>query len=715
MYEALRVFALIEVLGLAAAPLAAVVFARLPGAGMGFAKPLGLLLVTWLVWMGASLHLVPYGLPSAIGACVLLVLAGGAAWIWWRPRTPDPLRLRGFYWAEALGVVAFAGMALLVAYSPDVWNTEKPMDMAFVNAADNARFFPPADPWMAGEDLNYYYLGHLMAALMVRLTGVEPSVGYNLAVAGFFALSVAAAFTVAFSLWGAVSSAGRGAVAAGLWAVALCLVLGTIGGGERLLRLDGPLRGYDWFAASRVIAGTINEFPSFSFVLADLHAHVMAIPFSLLALAIALQLAIAGPPQPPRGRAALELCAGAIAIGSLYAINAWSFPVLAGLVALGALVRMRDQIGLRERARTAAWLLVLLVLAVIAVLPFLVSYDPAADGFARVTEHASFSRFTRDEGRIYGLLAYLVATAYAVRVARSRHPWRNAAWTAVAAVFAGSLLAGADLAGVAGLLALVAVAAHAMLASRLAASERFAWLLIAGGVLCLLIPEVVYVRDSFAGSDLYRMNTVFKLGFQAWLLLAIGGAAVLLWTREWLPRGLRMLWALPLLVGLALSLAFPIAGSYARKDGFAHSPHLDGLRWLAATAPGDVAAIAWLRERAPRASVVLESVGEDYSAFGHARISTFTGLPTVLGWPGHEVQWDHDPGTRREDVERLYTLTDAAAARELLSRYRVRYVVVGPLERADYGDAGVAKWDTLGRRVFDREGTSVWELTSARA
>jgi uncharacterized membrane protein len=285
----------------------------------------------------------------------------------------------------------------------------------------------------------------------------------------------------------------------------------------------------------------------------------------------------------------------------------------------------------------------------------------------------------------------------------------------VAAVFAGSLLAGADLAGVAALLALVAVAAHAMLARRLAAPERFAWLLIAGGVLCLAIPEVVYVRDSFAGSDLYRMNTVFKLGFQAWLLLAIAGACVLLWVREWLPRGLRALWALPLLALIVLSLVFPIAGTYARKDGFAHAPHLDGLRWLSATAPGDVAAIAWLREQAPRASVVLESVGEDYSAFGHARISTFTGLPTVLGWPGHELQWDHDAGSRKEDVERLYTLADAAAARALLSRYRVRYVVVGPLERTDYGDAGVAKWDALGRRVFDREGTIVWQLTSAPA
>ena len=107
---------------------------------------------------------------------------------------------------------------------------------------------------------------------------------------------------------------------------------------------------------------------------------------------------------------------------------------------------------------------------------------------------------------------------------------------------------------------------------------------------------------------------------------------------------------------------------------------------------------------------MLEAVGDDYSAFGHARISTFTGLPTVMGWPGHELQWAHDPG-RAARTSSGSTRAPIAARREpLLDNYGVRYVVVGPLERTTYGDAGVAKWDTLGRRVYDRDGTTVWEL-----
>ena len=144
MTAALRFFVLIEVLGLAATPLAAVVFARLPGRGLAFAKPLGLLLVTWLVWMLGSLRLVPQTTVTWIVAGLLLVAAGALVLRRWRPEIPR----RSWLWAEGLALVAFALMALLVAYSPDVWQTEKPMDMAFINAsADGATSRPTTRGW----------------------------------------------------------------------------------------------------------------------------------------------------------------------------------------------------------------------------------------------------------------------------------------------------------------------------------------------------------------------------------------------------------------------------------------------------------------------------------------------------------------------------------------------------------------------------------------
>jgi uncharacterized membrane protein len=234
---------------------------------------------------------------------------------------------------------------------------------------------------------------------------------------------------------------------------------------------------------------------------------------------------------------------------------------------------------------------------------------------------------------------------------------------------------------------------------------------VSAGVACMLGPELLYVRDEFDDSPLYRMNTVFKLDYQAWVLLGLAAIGVLAWWREWLPRRLvRWPYALVVAVVVAAAAVYPIAGTYARKGGFDSSPTLDGLGWLRDRAPGDPGAIAWLQDHAPDDAVVLEAVGEDYSAFGHSRISTFTGLQTVLGWAGHELQWGHDPGTRAQEVARAYSAPTAAGAEPVLRRHGVRYVVVGPLERTDYGDAGVAKWDTLGRRVYDAGGTIVWEL-----
>jgi len=197
------------------------------------------------------------------------------------------------------------------------------------------------------------------------------------------------------------------------------------------------------------------------------------------------------------------------------------------------------------------------------------------------------------------------------------------------------------------------------------------------------------------------------------VLLAIAAACALPWAGRWLPRRAWAGWAAVGAVLLLLGLVYPYAGNWARRDGFSRTPTLDGLGWLRATAPGDVEAIEWLREHAPEDAVLLEAAGPDYSGFGHARMSTFTGRPAVIGWAGHELQWTHDPGTRADDVRAMYQATEPEAARPLLDRYGVRYVVIGPIERADYGDAGIAKWDELGRRVFDRDGTTIWDVNGA--
>ena len=159
-----------------------------------------------------------------------------------------------------------------------------------------------------------------------------------------------------------------------------------------------------------------------------------------------------------------------------------------------------------------------------------------------------------------------------------------AIWGGVGGLFVLSLLAPVDFSGVALLLVLLGVAVHAALSRRMEAPERYFWLLVSGGVACLLAPELVYVRDEFDDSDLFRMNTVFKLGYQAFVLLALAAACALPWAGRWLPRRAWAAWAAVGAVLLLLGLVFPYAGNWARRGsqrpahGSAHAAATDSSR-----------------------------------------------------------------------------------------------------------------------------------------
>lgn len=729
MFEALRFLLVAEIIGLAALPLSAQILDRLPGGGYAWAKPIGLLAAGYPAWLIAHSGVIGFGTPLAVLAVIgvaagglllrhrrgrtALVLgapaqAGGAgppdSPVWQRLRRPglSDVKRRELIAAEATFLVAFVLAALQRAYAPDVRGTEAPMDMAFLAATQAGGAFPPGDPWMAGEELNYYYFGHYLMAFVGRLAGVEPDEAYNLSLALLFALCAVAAFALVSNLVRAAGS--RRPVLAGVAGVLAVCVIGNVDAAVKLLELDGPLVSYPWFEPSRVIPGTITEFPAFSFLLGDLHAHVLAIPWFLLALGFALQTALTG----PRTR---DLLPAGITVGALYAINAWSYPVALGVVVAAGVVWLRQPGRTPSPRRAATWAIGVAAVSVVAFGPFWLTFEPpSGGGLALVPERRSFSRFALDQLLILGAFAWVLLAAYGQRLLDARRPLRVAAWTTVGAMVLGSALAALDdLAGVALLAGAVAVAIHAAL-DRGPATERFGWLLIAAGLTCVLLPEVVYFRDEFDGSDLYRMNTVFKFGYQAWILLAIVVAALLPWGRAWLPAPAWRVWAPVALVLLGLAAAYPFVGAYARTGGFVDGPRVAGDRWLARDAPGDVAAVEWLRSRTPVGTVILEAVGDDYSEFGHARISTFSGRPAVLGWAGHERQWGHDPGRREADVRRLYRTTDPAEARGLLRRYGVDYVVVGPLERVDHGDAGLAKLSALGRPVLERDGTTLWDV-----
>ena len=714
--------AVLSILGL---PWAFMLCRSLPSRGVLLAAPVGLFLAHYLAWAGLSTGLFSNGRGYAFG--VLLTFAALSIALAWklRPRLPE---LRDLRWLWLTGCILLLALFVVGAglrwFNPEISGTEKPMDLALLNAAARATVFPPPDPWFAGETVNYYYLGYSMAAFGIHLSGAEPSVGYNLALAALFALGGLAAASAGYDL-AVLTGAGRRARRV---AAALTLGLTMLAGNLAVLRdifsdsADAPTgfwHGIGWNAsrtiqredAGQVIDYTINEFPAFSFILGDLHPHVMALPITLLAVSLAIQWVVAASQLQLDSRRE-RLTRGALTglvLGGLYALNAWDAPTFAGLVlAGGAVVAWRERTRLSALAPPAA---AALIAAVVAWLPYTLSYSPGSRGIGVVTVRSE----ALDYIQVFGLLLAAAVVTLVVLLWDVRPDGRIFLIVLLAAGAGATLIARGEV--LVALAALLVLSVYALWTYRTEPGlAALVWLLVAGLGL-LTIVEVLYV-DDFFGPPNERMNTVFKLHYQAWGLLAIavGPGLVLAWRRLAQPVGLRRKLTRTAFVSLFVllavpALAYPIVATRAKTEASRVSGSLDGLAAARLSRPSEVAAAEWLRANAPGHAVLLEAPGRAYS--DDSRMSTWTGIPSVIGWTQHEELWrQSDPriATRTTDIDTAYLTDDSELRRAVLDRYGVTHVVAGDSERERYGHEVV---DRLGhdlRVAFASGGTTVFRV-----
>ena len=239
----------------------------------------------------------------------------------------------------------------------------------------------------------------------------------------------------------------------------------------------------------------------------------------------------------------------------------------------------------------------------------------------------------------------------------------------------------------------------------------FALLALLTALLLVFSVEFVYLRDTFGT----RMNTVFKFYFQAWVLMAVVAAFAVVYLAKYAGRVLRWV-SLPVIALVVIAgLFYPVFGTITRAERFKSTPTLDGTAYLTPQNGGDAAAIVWLRQNVPGVATILEASGGSYSYAG--RISAQTGLPTLLGWDGHELQWRGntiEQDKRRPDIERIYRYATGNELRQLLDRWQIDYVIVGDLERQTFGvtpqsEARLAQvmdlvYDAEGVRIYRRRG-----------
>ncbi|HEY0737746.1 MAG TPA: DUF2298 domain-containing protein [Herpetosiphonaceae bacterium] len=792
LIDVLRWWLVVEVLGLLALPLTMWFFRRLPDRGYSLAKPFGILLTGYGAWLLSMVGLGSFGY-LLLSAIALLVLALGVA-VWGRDGLRHCLtelrqRLSWIGFQEALFLLAlYVGILLrqrdFFGGGVAIAHTEQPMDLTFISGILASPQFPPQDPWLAPYAINYYYLGYLLIAGLIRLSGVSVGVGYTLGIATIFALTAIMVAGIVRNLidlsppaedrrcrfqpgrWGfpllgvvlvliASNQVGALQIMAGsekvvaMGGVQLAQAVGNGLGSRATLDLPPPFPAQDfggepqlvpadkvrdfnaWWPSRalwddlRTPEGTTNrvyaitEFPFFSFLLGDLHPHVLSLPWSLLAVAVALNVLLRPAAPDFRSRTGtLQLILTGIVIGGLYAINSWDLPTYV-LLYLGALTLLYLRLAPTPRdffwphfiQQAGATILV----SYLVYVPFHLTFTAPTQGFPLAISPArtDLTEFLVIFGLAFvPLLAFVIRSGRAAAAEQTERP----VWPFSPLVTAMSLLVLLPLGRLVGwplfaLLPLALWAGATAYTCRRQPATAFALWLFAVGALVVWGVDLLYLRDSY-GSP--RMNTIFKFFYQVWLLWGML-AAYALWALVQRIRWTSLVWLVPFLALLAGSLVYP---ALAPADTHAAEP-IDGLAYLRQNQPGESAAIDWIRANTPGDAVVLQAPGKPYDS-GTARVASATGRPTVIGWTQHEGLWrggqpearDEVP-TREQDVATIYTTTDAQQAQNLLQKYGVDYVYVGPNEQTLTNERAappeaLTKFDGWMQRVFEQDGVIIY-------
>jgi len=713
------------ILGILFFPITSKLFYSFCDAGWIFSKVLGIAVCGYVMFAFCRAGIMPF----TGGFSLLCVIISAAAFlavyylVYVRPgKTTDKsvLSFDLILLEEFLFISVFLMWTYFTGFRPEALSTEKFMDYGFMAAMMRDTSLPAADIWHASDPINYYYGGQYYAVFLTKLTGTRVNETYNIAKA----LVAAFAFVIPFNLGlhlseGIRKKKGRFT----LFGTAAGLVTGTavsLAGNVHyiLYGLFGNLfrlSGYEdyWFPSSTRYIGhnpetadsCIHEFPSYSFVLGDLHAHVVNIMFVLLFIGLVYAWFRSRETDRKVERAAAagvpELLKEAIAdpyiwlmtflIGVFQWTNYWDFVIYLTVAVISfALYAIRQN---RRSAIEAAVVFMFRFLFVfmvqfVAAAPFTTSFVTMQSGIAKCIYHSAFYQLAI----LWGLpvVSIVLLFIYVVRYVsqNSRNPVDTA---------------GTDTCQAQETVSVRRRSPVKIFISDMKLSDMTGLLLGICGIGLILIPELIYVKDIY-GDGFARANTMFKLTYQAYIMF-----------------GISMIYSFFRFISGAKSLVFRAAAAvlitvfaltcgyfpYSVKCWFGDVSDRDRYKGLDATAyldtqiPSDAEAIHWLEKNVKGIHVVLEANGNSYTEY--CRVSAMTGLPTAAGWYTHEWLWRNDTSelnSRIAEIEEIYTSADRERVCELIEKYRIEYIFVGKYEREKYPSINEMLLTSLGKIVY---------------
>lgn len=674
------------IIGIVFLPLARRIFNSFFDKGYIFSKVLGIAAVSYFVWLLSSIRLMPFYRICLFITLILAFIVNYILLKGYKGFKDFIIENKRVFISEE--IIFFAGIAAwsyIRGLQPDINGLEKFMDFGFVNAILRSKYMPPVDMWFAGSTINYYYYGHYICAFLTRLSCIDSAVTYNLMIATIFSFALTLSFSLGGNMLYILKKYGiKKVIMAGVISSLLLAFGGNLHTAVYAYGLpfaksiglyQGKVETYSYPEATRYIGynpptndKTIHEFPIYSFVVSDLHGHVSDIPFVLTILAVLLTCI-----AEENKKKLIALIGFLLAICDM--TNTWDY-IIYFTVALFVILYInykKEGFGKKLFVSTLYDMVKIFLVSQLFAIPYTLNFKNITGGVGIVHAQTPFYQILVLWGyQLFFALCFAVFLYY--KYVMAKRQGKN---------------------------------------YTISTADVFTLILLISAAGLVLMPEVVYVRDIY-GETYHRANTMFKLTYQAFMMFAVSIGFILVRVvtgteRKYLKNILAVVFGIVIVLPM-LYPSFAIRGYYGQIS-ISNYKGLYGLNFLKTQRKDDYGAVKWLEKNVEGQEVVLEANGDSYTDYD--RISMATGLPTVLGWFGHEWLWrggPEMPTKRAQDVQTIYESGDDEATRLVLQEYNVEYIVIGSLEKEKYKNLNEEKLLRMGKVVYDSQGTRIIKL-----
>ncbi len=662
----------------------------------------------YILWILASLRIISFSSSSTfIITFIVIILFSIYSYRLIQKKTYSILSLKKDIGVFVIEEILFLSVTLLFIYlrgiNPQAFGTEKFMDFGFLNASLKSQYFPPHDIWLSGTRINYYYYGQYFFAFISRLAIIPSNYFYNLAISFIAGFLVSSTFSVVYNLLGGLD------IFSSVFSGLLIAFAGNFYMPYKFLQNifnTWSLSSFYFFypASTRVIPFTINEFPIYSFIVADLHAHVIDIMFVLTYISLTLYI------WRKRSISYIDVFVLGFVDGIMGVTNSWDagiYSLFIFLILCSISIKKYNIRGdiktklkniLIEFARNGVYMVAIGSIGIILFSPFYLSFVPPIGGIG-INNIAHSSLF--DEFLLFGFFLIMAIIYISVLIVEKY-----------------------------------------LLNKKLKRYNIFAGILLFFGIFLIVVPEFIFLKDIFfyANKPYFRANTVFKLYYQSWILLSIFSGVALhkvisfskyLYkkgnTYMYLKRATLALLILILSVCIISVFSYTVVAInqaylnvYISQQNTTNSQNqfcifsLCMSKYMTDNATkyitlnestSDMDIINYLNKNANNKSVIAEAIGDSYTYY--ARISANTGLQTVLGWPNHEFQWRRIYySTRINDIQTLYTTQSYSIAEGILRKYNINYIVISNMEYDKYPSIDLQNLLKLGTVVYSNNITT---------